>query len=188
LFFGRICPLTGSGHTANQGIDHENIDKPTLAALAGFSVANCSARSDLGFSNTAKMEMSQQVNWLSYAEAMSEGRTRDQKIILFFTVDGDQWCSKMENETFANSRLIAYLNNNFVIGKIDRNRFPSVARRYKVDAMPTLWFLDSQGKGLTSTDGFMPPRQMLLLLEFINSELYKETTFKNWKEGGRSRR
>lgn len=123
------------------------------------------------------------IAWKNYSDAISEGRFKEKNIMLVFTTQGDLWCDKMQKETFTNPQVISYLNEHFAMSLVDRDRFPTLAKKYKVDAMPTLWFLNSKGSGLTSTDGFMPPRQLLLLLEFIQTEQYKNNTFTEWKEG-----
>jgi thioredoxin-related protein len=136
----------------------------------------------VGLSGETEAEKSDGINWLDYSETMKQARYQNKNIMLCFTSSGDYWSDVMERDTFTDQKVINYLNEHFVVCKIDRERFPTLAKRYKVDAMPTLWFLNPKGKGLTSTDGFVPPRQILLIFEFIHKEIYKDITFKDWKE------
>jgi len=49
-----------------------------------------------------------------------------------------------------------------------------------VDSLPTLWFLDSQGKGLTSIEGYVGPEKLLRVLEYISTKAYEEVDYNTW--------
>ncbi|OJJ15061.1 hypothetical protein BKI52_40045 [marine bacterium AO1-C] len=57
-------------------------------------------------------------------------------------------CKAMTRNTFSNSRVGAYANRNFVSYKLDaeRGEGPRLARKYRVNAYPTILFFDHQGR------------------------------------------
>ena len=57
-------------------------------------------------------------------------------------------CKSMTRNTFSNSQVGAYANRNFVPYKLDaeRGEGPRLARKYRVNAYPTILFFDHQGR------------------------------------------
>ncbi len=70
---------------------------------------------------------------------------------------------------------------------IDVGEVPSLARKYGVKSAPVLWFLDAQGKRLTSIEGEVGPEKMLRVAEYISEKIYEHTDYNTWLDQ-RSRR
>lgn len=120
------------------------------------------------------------ITWLGYNEALALGRDFDKPVFLYFTANWCSWCKKMQKETYTDPKVIRYLEENFVAVKIDTGKLPSLARKYNAKSLPTLWFLDSQGKGLTSINGFVGPDKFLRVLQYIATKSYEELEFETW--------
>jgi len=120
------------------------------------------------------------ITWVGYNEGMTQGRDFDKPVFLHFTAPWCSWCKKMKKETYTDPKVIRFMTDNFVAVMIDTEKLPSLARKYGVDSLPTLWFLDSQGKGLTSIEGYVGPEKLLRVLEYISTKAYEEVDYNTW--------
>ncbi len=120
------------------------------------------------------------ITWLGYNEGLSQGRDFDKPVFIHFTAHWCSWCKKMKRETYTDPKVIRFMADNFVAVLVDTEKLPSLARKYAVNGLPTLWFLDSQGKGLTSIEGYAGPEKLLRVLEYISTKAYEEVDYKTW--------
>lgn len=120
------------------------------------------------------------IAWQGYNEAMAAGRDFDKPIFIHFTAPWCKWCKKMQKETYTDPRVIRFMNENFAPVTVDTEKLPSLARKFKVESLPTLWFLDSQGKGLTSIKGYVGADKLLRVLEYVSTKAYEEVDYQTW--------
>ncbi|RKZ16042.1 hypothetical protein DRQ50_06735 [bacterium] len=122
------------------------------------------------------------INWESYREASARSRAANIPLLLYFMTDSDTYCRKMARETYKDPRVVGYLNENFAMATVNTIQLPSLAAKYEVNGLPTLWFLAGDGSRLTHVPGFMSAENLLQLLEFIHTGAYKETDYDQWRE------
>jgi len=127
------------------------------------------------------------IEWLSFREAKSQARDQDKPVLVHFTAPWCQGCKQMKKETYTDPQVIRYVAENFKASMVDVEKLPSLARKYDVDSMPTLWFLDASGKALTSIEGIVGPEKLLRVLEFIGTKAYEETDYNSWLHSRKSR-
>lgn len=147
-----------------------------LALLGSLLVLGCA-----GQDTNPKNEVPY-VTWLDYHPAMATGKSESKPIILHFATDWNSGSQKMKQETYGNYDVAQYMQDNFAKGWIDTEEQPGLGRKYNVSSLPTIWFLDSEGKTLTSVNGYIGPERMLLLLEFINTKSYDQMSYEAWKD------
>lgn len=152
-----------------------------LAALSLLLAVPLAAAADDG------KDVPRGIDWVGYNEALSVGRDFDKPVFIHFTARWCKWCVKMQNETYSDPKVINYMTENFVAVKIDTEQNPALSRKYNVQSVPTLWFLDSAGKGLTSINGYVGPDNFMLVLEFIKTQAYEETDYQTWSRRHPSR-
>ncbi len=129
-----------------------------------------------------KEEKLPKVPWQSYHGALATGKGESKPILLHFTADWCGWCKKMKRETYADMKVASYLQKNFATGWVDTEQYRALAKKYGVNSLPTLWFLDSDGISLTRIDGYLGPEKMMLVLEYIKTKAYKTIEYQAWKE------
>ena len=67
------------------------------------------------------------VDWRPWSkEAWEEARTEDKLVIVSIGYSACHWCHVMEHETFEDSAAAAFMNENFVCIKVDREERPDV--------------------------------------------------------------
>src|SRR5690606_32916961 len=59
------------------------------------------------------------INWYSFEEAVSLTEKNPKMVIVDVYTDWCGWCKKMDKETFTDSRVISYINENFYAVKIN---------------------------------------------------------------------
>jgi len=77
-------------------------------------------------------------------------------------------------------KIHAYLNENFIPVRVDFDLKKAIVRRYGVQGVPDLWFLDSQGKRLKRSIGFVPADTLLSILKYINEDAFQKMSFKEF--------
>jgi thioredoxin-related protein len=125
-------------------------------------------------------EQLRSINWVGYNEALATGRDFDKPVFLHFTAPWCQWCKKMRKETYTDAKVIRFIEENFAAVMINTETLPSLARKYSVASLPTLWFVDSKGKALTSIKGFVGPEKLLRVLEYVATKAYEEVDYQTW--------
>jgi thioredoxin-related protein len=120
------------------------------------------------------------ITWLGYNDALAKARDFDKPVYLHFTAKWCKWCVKMQDETYTDPRVIRFMSENFYAVMIDTEKNPALARKFGVSGLPTLWFLDSHGQGLTSVDGYMTPDTLLRILEYVSTKAYEEIDYEKW--------
>jgi thioredoxin-related protein len=125
-------------------------------------------------------ETPRSITWIGYNEALSLGRDFDKPVFIHFTAPWCKWCKKMHEETYTDPRVVRYLTENYAAVMVDTEKLPTLARKYGVESLPTLWFLDSQGKALTNIQGYAGSDKLLRVLEYVATKAYEEIDYKTW--------
>jgi hypothetical protein len=74
----------------------------------------------------------------------------------------------MANDTFKDSKVIAYLNDNFIPVRVDTDKDRETAAAYGVLGLPFTVFLTEVGEPIASVPGFIPAETLLAMLKEVN--------------------
>lgn len=114
------------------------------------------------------------IRWYAYDEGMARAKSEGKKVYINFHADWCGYCKKMEKETFAKSRVIDYLNDNFIAITVNSDKEPKVTEHYAVRGLPDNWFLDEKGERIGNRPGYLTAKQFLKMLELVHSDGYKK--------------
>jgi len=165
--------------------------RKALLFIAAFGFLGCSAQSQKPAESAVK--------WYTFEEAIKLNEKTPKKIFIDVYTDWCSWCKVMDQKTFSNPEVAAYLNKYYYPvkfnaessapitfqGKVFENR--SEGRRNPHDlaaallqgkmSYPSVAYLDEQNQLLTSVPGYRTPSQIEPILVFFAENHYKTTTW-----------
>lgn len=108
-----------------------------------------------------------EIAWQSFADGMARGNSENKKIFLHFYANWCGVCRIMENNTFKDPVVIAYINENFIPIKVNADREQETSRIFRVRALPDNWFIDEDGKPIGHRPGYIPPKKLTGILKML---------------------
>ena len=144
----------------------------------------------------------QDINWISWEEAVQLSQTDAQpkKIFVDVYTDWCGWCKKMDKNTFQNPEVSKYMQDNFYMVKMNAEgkdpieyqgktfKFvPSGRRGYHELAAallqgrmsyPTVVFLDEQLNMLSPVPGYQQVEPFMQIAKYFGENIYKD---KDWQ-------
>ncbi len=101
------------------------------------------------------------VNWLNdWSEALSDAQSQNKPILINFYTDLCPACRQMDNTTFNDEELGAFLNSNFICLKSNAGK-STLFSRYGVTAVPTMVF--------TEPDGYEKQYEIASIVGYVNA-------------------
>ncbi|MAU15463.1 MAG: thioredoxin [Muricauda sp.] len=144
----------------------------------------------------------QDINWISWEEAVELSKTDAQpkKIFVDVYTDWCGWCKKMDKNTFQHPEVSKYMQENFYMVKMDAEGkdpieyqgktfkyIPSGRRGYHELAAallqgrmsyPTVVFLDEQFNMLSPVPGYQQVEPFMQIAKYFGENIYKD---KDWE-------
>ncbi len=162
----------------------------------------------LTFIITGSTTIGQEINWMTFDEALAAQKENPKKIIVDAYTDWCGPCKLMDRNTFQNKSVVAFINKHYYAVKFNaegteevnylgnvytnprhdpnrrgRNSQHEFARAMKVRGYPSIVFFDAQGYYIQPVVGYHSPRQLEIYLKMIENDDYLElTTDEKWKE------
>ncbi|MXV60946.1 DUF255 domain-containing protein [Natronorubrum sp. JWXQ-INN-674] len=109
------------------------------------------------------------VEWREWGQdAFDEAAEADVPVLLSLTATWCDHCHEMDEETYAEPRIAANVNDSFVPVRVDVDRYPRVRDRYNMGGFPSTVFLDPEGAVLTGA-GYLGPDGMRQVLDSVRT-------------------
>ena len=125
------------------------------------------------------------IAWREYNDALNESQVTGKPVMIHFTAHWCGWCKKMLREVYTDPAVASTLAREFIPVMIDTDKRPDLKGRYRVTGLPTIWFQDRDGRGITYVPGYVDAPVFLQILRWVASGAYREQTFDEYSSEGR---
>jgi len=130
--------------------------------------------------SSAAMAANQDINWYSYKNGMEKINNENKKGYIHFYTDWCTYCKLMNQKTFTDESVIAFLNENFVPIRVNAEEQRDVAKKYGVSKFPNNWFIGEDQAEIGKRPGFIPADIMLKMLQYVSSDSFKDMSFQDY--------
>jgi thioredoxin-related protein len=123
------------------------------------------------------------VDWQDLDKAKKAASSSGKPLLIIFHADWCGACKLMEEKTLTDNKVISWINENFIASKINADKNSNLVTEFKVRALPTTFFLKSDGSPLQWTfkpdqnmdraTGYMKSDNYLWLLKYISTKSYE---------------
>lgn len=132
-----------------------------------------------------------ELKWKKYDVGLAEAKKAKKKIIVDVYTDWCKWCKKLDKEVYANDSIAAYLENQYILVKVNGESSTKIKYKekqlsemqltqlFKVTGFPAIIFLDSTGEVIDRISGYVTPDRFLPIVKYIGEDHYKKIT---WEE------
>ena len=132
-------------------------------------------------------------SFLDLEEDVQEAASRNKRVMLYFHQDGCPYCSKLVKDNFSQADIVETMQASLesiainmwgdrevvtIEGKPYTEK--NLAAALKVHYTPTLVFLDEQGKVALRLNGYYPPDEFRLALEYVAGHREKTISFHDY--------
>jgi thioredoxin-related protein len=132
-------------------------------------------------------------SFLELQEDVQEASDADKRVMLFFHQAGCPYCNLLVERNLAQKDIEEKMRNNFdvialnmwgdrEVATIDGRELTekSFAAALKVQYTPTLIFMDEKGKVVLRIDGYYPPQNFRVALDYVADRKEKESSFREY--------
>jgi thioredoxin 1 len=118
------------------------------------------------------------VDWgQSYHVALERAGKENKLVMVDIYADWCPPCKLLDRDTFGNKDVQAKLSNGFIAVKIDIEKNKEgleLAKQFGGEMIPHILFLDSGGKRISESIGYLPPKEFLKELEDASEKAAKK--------------
>jgi len=132
-------------------------------------------------------------SFLEFEEDIAEAAAEDRRLMLFFHQEGCPYCNALVEHNFAQKDIYDTVREKLDVvainmwGDLDVVHVggksfteKTLAEALRVNYTPTLLFFDEQGKVALRLDGYYPPDQFRLALDYVNQRKEKEIEYNDY--------
>ncbi|MCD4688816.1 MAG: thioredoxin family protein [Desulfuromonadaceae bacterium] len=145
---------------------------PMCIAFVAFLWLGCPAR----------LNASDQLNWLNYETALQESKDVQRPLLLFFTSPWCYQCTEMKRKVFKDKDIISLLNERFLLVEVDISEEKQLKEDFLINYTPTSLLLDISGKPIIDVKGYIPTNRFRKLLWYVSQGHYKTTAFSDFEK------
>ncbi len=156
------------------------------------------------FSLISARQDNEKVNWYSFEEAVEHVTENPRKILIDVYTDWCGFCKRMDAETFGNSKVASYINQNFYPVKfnsetkdtinfqgytfVNENEGRRSAHQLSIALLqgqmsyPSIVYMNEDFEILATVPGFMTPDSIEPILRFFAENHYKTKSWEDYQK------
>ncbi len=127
-----------------------------------------------------------QVKWYNFNSGYAAVKNSKKPAVIDFYADWCVWCKTMDSQTFANQKVSQKLSKDYIAIRINVENNETIQFENKtftaqefaaycgVEGLPTIVFMDKEGKLVTRIPGYIKADVFLSLLDYMKEECYKK--------------
>jgi len=144
------------------------------------------------------------IHWMTFQEAVKLNETAPKKIFIDVFTDWCGWCKKMDQTTFQDEAVVAYMNENYyavkfnaemndtivfgnytyvneggVNGRRGAHQLATALLQGRL-SYPSYVFLNEQNRLLTVAPGYMNANDFMPVLSYFATDAYQKQSFKDY--------
>ncbi len=177
--------------------------KVAIRALVLFGFFTfCAFTSNIDVVHNVNKAAVEEIKWMSWDDAIAAAEKEPKKIFIDVYTDWCGWCKRMDKTTFADPKVVEYVNSNFYAVKFDAEQkgeitFRGHTMKYRPGGRrgvhelaisllngrlgyPSYVYLDEQQNRISISPGFKQVDPFLKELTFFAEDHYKTKTFKEY--------
>jgi thioredoxin-related protein len=132
------------------------------------------------------------LQWLSFEKGIAEAKKTNKKMLVDVYTDWCGWCKRMDADTYSNSDISSYLQQKYVLVKLNAESSAKqtyngkqyteqeLAGEFGVTGYPTTLFFKSDGSVITALPGYADAANFKTALSFIGEDLYLTTKYEDY--------
>ncbi len=150
----------------------------------------------------------QEVNWLSFEEALELNKKNPKPIMVDLYTDWCGWCKRMDATTYKNEVIVKFINDNYYAVKMDgegkkditfkgktfkfvqngRSKYHELAAAILNGKMsyPSTAFFNQEEQLIQSVPGYLAKEKFEKILSYFSGEAYKNTPWKDFEKNFKS--
>ena len=110
------------------------------------------------------------INWLEWSDnAFARAKAEDKPILLDIGAVWCHWCHRMDEDTYDQPEVAAFINRYFVPIKVDNDRRPDINARYNMGGWPTTVFLTPDGEIITGATYILPTQMPRVMSQVVQA-------------------
>jgi len=126
------------------------------------------------------------VSWLAFDVAADKAKRENKHMIVDVYTTWCGWCKVMDRQTYSDPKVANYLNENFVLAKVNGESSAELhwegkviterafARTVGVTGFPTTYFLKPDSHIIGGAPGFIPPENFLIYAKYVSTKWYEK--------------
>ncbi|CAL2059017.1 thioredoxin family protein [Tenacibaculum sp. 190524A05c] len=150
----------------------------------------------------------QEVNWVSFEEALELNKKNPKPIMVDLYTDWCGWCKRMDATTYKNEVIVKFINDNYYAVKMDgegkkditfkgrtfkfvqngRSKYHELAAAILNGKMsyPSTAFFNQEEQLIQSVPGYQAKEKFEKILAYFSGEAYKNTPWKDFEKNFKS--
>ena len=137
-----------------------------------------------------------ELRWRDWDAGQAEAARTGKPMLVDVFTTWCQFCKRMDQETYPDSTVIAYVNAHFVPVRLDAEQETKaqwlgrvttrsgLAREWRVEGYPTTVFLRANGEHRVSVPGFLDAKDFLRLLHYVgDGAMDRGVTWDDYTQG-----